>query len=247
MVESTTDTSVSNQTENGPDSAISDAYINWPCAVRRGVSLWLIYHILGLVICPASLMLPGALTDIYVQCYSHYLQPIHQMQGHSFFAPQPAAAHVIQYEIELKDKPTSLRQFPLRDEIHPRLMYHRYFMLAERLSGSADEERELLIWSYARHLGTWYSRDDLIGVRVFWMRHNLLGPVDVLDGNDINNEQLYEILEEYAWTREELGIGNISADNTTPASSSEDEETSLDTDNRPSDQTDELPVEESQP
>ena len=51
--------------------------------------------------------------------------------GYRFFAPNPGPSHIVRYEVDTADGETVKGQFPDRDKIWPRLLYHRHFMISE--------------------------------------------------------------------------------------------------------------------
>ena len=74
--------------------------------------------------------------------------PVHRLlfQGHGyrFFAPEPGPGHFVECRFTMKDGSESISRFPDRDAHQPRLLYHRWFMLAEtiftELDGTPDAE-----------------------------------------------------------------------------------------------------------
>ena len=74
--------------------------------------------------------------------------PVHRVlfQGHGyrFFAPEPGPGHFVECRFTMKDGSESVSRFPDRAVHRPRLMYHRWFMLAEtiftELDGTPDTE-----------------------------------------------------------------------------------------------------------
>ena len=76
-----------------------------------------------------------------------YSQWLYMNHGYFFFAPNPGPGHLIQCSNENSNQAFLL---PNRDEHWPRLLYHRYFMLAEFYSSryappqvSAEEKKDL--------------------------------------------------------------------------------------------------------
>ncbi len=55
--------------------------------------------------------------------------------GYRFFCAEPGPSHLVQYELTLADGKVQTGRFPDLREQSPRLLYHRYFMLAEHLNG----------------------------------------------------------------------------------------------------------------
>ena len=72
--------------------------------------------------------------------------PVHRMlflgHGYRFFAPEPGPGHFVECRFKMKDGSDSVLRFPDRNLHQPRLLYHRWFMLAEtiftELEGTPD-------------------------------------------------------------------------------------------------------------
>ena len=64
-----------------------------------------------------------------------WVSPVHRAlflgHGYRFFAPNPGPSHLVQYKITRSDGTQQESFFPDRETIHPRLLYHRWFMLSE--------------------------------------------------------------------------------------------------------------------
>jgi hypothetical protein len=54
--------------------------------------------------------------------------------GYRFFAPDPGPSHLVEYELTMPSGKVEKGRFPDRRQEWPRLLYHRYFMLAEHLN-----------------------------------------------------------------------------------------------------------------
>jgi hypothetical protein len=100
-----------------------------------------------------------------------YLDALYLNQGHSFFAPDVGPGHLIQYEcFDVNGKSIERGELPSRKENWPRLLYHRYFMLADQSDGWGDDKQTRDSWqrryldAYARHL--LYVNNDAESVRV---------------------------------------------------------------------------------
>jgi len=120
--------------------------------VKRIVSAWLLYHVLAIVIAPASVAPSSGLMQTCWRAFRPYLQVLYLNHGYHFFAPEPSSSTLVGYTLEFPDGRTEIGRFPHRG-IAPRLMYHRHFMLTEFLGFVADEEEQPWHRSYARHLG----------------------------------------------------------------------------------------------
>ncbi len=186
------------------------------------ITIWLIYHILGAIIFPASVKsYPGSLLFETSRFWEPYMEGLHMIHGHRFFAPDPpTTGMLIEYEIAEPDGRVTIRQFPNR-AISPRLMYHRYFMLSERAQFAVtndiendpqipEEERnrakavrEAWFRMYARHLLRWHGGERIVLRRVY---HEVVSPRYILDGGSLDDPKLYRRVELGAWTRQELGL-----------------------------------------
>src|SRR5262245_18493451 len=135
-----------------------------PLWVRVGLSVLLLVHLAAVFTGPWAVfstqrpqreqfLLAGDVQGLLLP----YMGTARLANGYGFFAPEPGPSHPVRYELELADGRTIEGTFPNRQEEWPRLLYHRYFMLAEtaaRFSGpeTPPEIRELVARSYAEHL-----------------------------------------------------------------------------------------------
>src|SRR5688572_2536370 len=99
----------------------------------------------------------------------------------------------MRYELTLADGRWVTGVFPNLEVHQPRLLYHRHFMLSEKVAGPAGAPW-ICDWplSYAAHLAARHSATD---VRLTFIRHNLPLPADVLGGMRLDDERLYEEVE----------------------------------------------------
>jgi hypothetical protein len=118
------------------------------------ISVWLVYHLLGLIVAPASIPPSSELVQSSWVIFGPYLQVLNMNQGNHFFAPDPGASTIVRYKAERADGSIVEGQIPHRG-ISPRLMYHRHFMLTESLGATDVEDtrvRPLLVRAMARQL-----------------------------------------------------------------------------------------------
>ncbi len=78
---------------------------------------------------------PSPFAEAVYRCFRPYLSALYLNHGYSFFAPDPGPAHLVDYRVEFGDgrEPITGR-FPNLKLQRPRLLYHRYFMIAESLN-----------------------------------------------------------------------------------------------------------------
>jgi hypothetical protein len=170
--------------------------------LKRLLNGWLAFHLAAILLYPASIPVPraGLLHQICERFFIRYLQGLGMTGGHRFFAPEPGAALLIQYQVTRPDGSVVRDIFPKR-EIRPRLLYHRHFMLSERSARVGNEEDWYAM--YARHLAIWYGAERIAMQRVV---HRLPSPQDVMEGKPLDAPEFIIVEPIGEWTREELGV-----------------------------------------
>ncbi|HEX5103346.1 MAG TPA: hypothetical protein VFV87_06025 [Pirellulaceae bacterium] len=67
--------------------------------------------------------------------FEPYYQALYLDHGYFFFAPTIGPTHLVDYKVEFEDgRPPIEDRFPDLQTERPRLLYHRYFMMAEALN-----------------------------------------------------------------------------------------------------------------
>lgn len=118
--------------------------------------------------------------------YRHYLNLLYLNHGYEFFAPDPAGTHVIGYRVTRPDGSTVEGRFPDLKDQWPRLLYHRYMMLAEQTEMMGPESGR----HYADYLATLYGGPSRIDLVI----HLLLSPQKVLEGTSLDAQSTYKVL-----------------------------------------------------
>jgi hypothetical protein len=151
----------------------------WPPIVRGLVSVLLVWHVSAVFL--AAVSVPGPTSPLVLSIAQKppmqwYLDALYLNQGHSFFAPEVGPGHLIQYEcFDQNGQSVERGELPNRKEHWPRLLYHRYFMLAEQAERWSDDKQERDNWqrkyleAYARHL--LYVNKDAQSARVRRFAH----------------------------------------------------------------------------
>lgn len=192
---------------------------------RWALSLVIGFHVLAVFLAPftfASTPAPG-MSDpspaaLSLMRWMHpYIEALYLQHGYAFFAPDPGPSHLFKVKLEYADgRPTEELTFPDLKRHRPRLMYHRHFMLSERLvvghvpgvapPGVAGDMSELMRWrrgretyetyfhtlrnSYVHHLQTRYGADKVSLVRV---EHRMAGVDEVIERHQrIDARDTYE-------------------------------------------------------
>ncbi len=178
--------------------------------VKLLVSGLICFHLTAMLICP--LATPPS-SDLFGTIWSKlqwYTEPLYMNHGYRFFAPDPGPSHLVRYEVELDNGEKVEAEMPNLDRHWPRLLYHRHFMLTERLGNGPLESPAMqgMIRSYAQHL---YALHDAQRVKLYLRRHFIPFPEQISKGMKLNDPSLYqeELLIDYAG---EEGMEAVPAD-----------------------------------
>jgi hypothetical protein len=120
--------------------------------LRWLVSILVVLHISAVVVSPSSVPPTSAFWDKGWWLFRPYLQLMYLNHGYKYFAPEPGPSTLLAYTLEFDDGTTRQETIPNRG-IHPRLLYHRHFMLSEFLNFAPDDWHR----TYARHLCRTYG------------------------------------------------------------------------------------------
>ena len=106
----------------------------WSSTTRMVVSALLVGYLFMVVIGP--LANPVGSKHLTTPL-SNFFRPAHQAlftgHGYRFFGPDPGPSHLLIYKVQKSDGVQIEGRFPNRNEHWPRLLYHRWFMLSERV------------------------------------------------------------------------------------------------------------------
>lgn len=172
-------------------------------------SVLILWHVTAVFLAPLSVPPSSQLVAEITQQppMQWYLDVLFINHGYQFFAPDPGAGHLIDYEV-VDDLGNRIQgRFPdLRDQ-WPRLRYHRYFMLAEQAELPVPDEKIRNEWlrkylnAYAHQLIREYDGQS---ARVRRVIHFPLYRDDALNGMKLDDERTYETQVEVTQTRRDL-------------------------------------------
>jgi len=171
-------------------------------AVKGLVSLWIVYHLAGIVVAPASVPPSSELVRNVWRGFGWYLQTLHLNHGFHFFAPDPGPSTIVRYAAELPDGGVTTGQIPDRETMRPRLLYHRHFMLTESLAATDMlplEVAPLHVRAMARQIARQHGATHVSLSRV---THLLPDMAWCRAGLPLDDPQLYEEqpLGRFAWS-----------------------------------------------
>ncbi len=186
-----------------PDSSIR---ARWAAEKPRGtaasigyalVSLWLVYHLAGIVIAPWSVPPSSRLVQNSWRYVGPYVQILFLNHGYHYFAPEPGNSTLIGYVVEMPDGRHETGRIPNRG-IWPRLLYHRHFMLTEFLAASDNYPPKIhdeLLKSMAREL---CREHGAIRVTLTKVTHKLPSMERIRAGGTLNDNYAEEFLCTYS-------------------------------------------------
>jgi hypothetical protein len=194
----------------------------WHPAWRIGISVLLLLHLTIVIIVPLSMpppQSPGSpLAQRILGWVRPYVDAFQVSHFYGFFAPNPGPSHLVHYELEMPDGKTVTGEIPDLKRKFPRLLYHRHFMLSEKLANMApanppqrppetagpedikEWEQAYARWelqrdafqavarSYARHM---QSTTGARSVQLGLVEHAIPGPVAVINGQKLDDPALY--------------------------------------------------------
>ncbi len=97
------------------------------------LNLWLVYHLVAIVLAPWSVPPASRLVQNSWRAVGGYDQVLFLNHGYHYFAPEPGNSTLVGYVLEMPDGSLQTGRIP-NGQIHPRLLYHRHFMLTEALA-----------------------------------------------------------------------------------------------------------------
>ena len=151
------------------------------------LNLWLAFHVFAIVISPAGM--PPA-SPLLVDA-SRVAQPYNELlflnHGYHYFAPDPGASTLVQYEIERPGDIPLKGRFP-DTATFPRLRYHRFFMLAENVRAFSPEIQEAILEAYARHFAKIHNAER---IRLSFINHEPSSIARIQAGGKLDDPETY--------------------------------------------------------
>lgn len=169
--------------------------------VRVLASVFLAFHVFVLFLYPASNTRTSDTVRNVAQSpwLRWYADPLYLNHGHNFFAPDPGAGFIVNYEVRDKSGVVIADgKFPDAERIWPRLRYHRYKMLADQINTpvpDAPNYRTEMLERYAQQL---MRQHDGESATLSYEVHQILpyfdwlgNPEQGIEGKSLNDRSLY--------------------------------------------------------
>lgn len=148
---------------------------------------WLVFHVFAIFIAPAGMPPASPLLVDASQVARPYNNALFLNHGYHYFAPDPGASTLVSYRIERPGKLAEQGRFPDR-AIGPRLLYHRYFMLADNLGGFPEDMQDAIYDAYARHFADLHDSEQ---IELSLLRHHPSSIIRMQAGGQLSDEETY--------------------------------------------------------
>lgn len=123
-------------------TVVPPAATRWSTFGRGTATAFILLYLLHVAMPPLAGPPPSsALAATLIQPLRPLVGALYLGHGYRFFAPDPGPGHAIRWSMRMPDGSTRVGMLPDPAVDRPRLLYHRRFMIAEKISGmvpSAD-------------------------------------------------------------------------------------------------------------
>lgn len=175
-------------------------------AVRKAgfivLNLWLAFHVFAIFISPAGMPPASPLLVDASRIALPYNQLLFLNHGYHYFAPDPGASTLVSWAIDRPGDIPLKGQFP-RPDLFPRLLYHRYFMLAENVRAFPPETQAQVLEGYARHFAELHNSDT---ISLSFISHEPSSIARIQAGGQLSDPEMYfeEPIEFYDFSRPQV-------------------------------------------
>ena len=118
-----------------PPSSTAPAARRWPPLARLLASLLILLYLAAVLLPPLAGPPPASeLASVMLQPFRPLVGSLSLSHGYRFFAPNPGPGHSIRWTITTADGGQATGIIPDAERDWPRLLYHRRFMIPEKLA-----------------------------------------------------------------------------------------------------------------
>lgn len=163
------------------------------------VNVLLIWHVFAIAISPSAMPPASPLLADASNFARPYNQALFLNHGYHYFAPNPGASSLLEFETAPNNDVPQLERIPDPDAYSPRLRYHRFFMLAENVWAFGDEAQQDFIEAYARHFSRKLNSES---ISVISVSHDPAPMRRIMAGGDLQHPTSYlrEVLADFQFS-----------------------------------------------
>ncbi|MFM8735705.1 MAG: hypothetical protein ACKOC8_10980 [Pirellulales bacterium] len=115
--------------------ATTSTVMRWSPAVRAMASVVILIYLAAVILPPLAGPPPASeLAGVVLQPLRPLVGSLYLGHGYRFFAPNPGPGHTIRWTMALADGGTKTGSVPDETLDRPRLLYHRRFMVSEKIA-----------------------------------------------------------------------------------------------------------------
>ncbi len=184
---------------------------SWSRPARGVASLLLATYLAAVIVPPLAGPPPASeLANALLQPLRPLVGAAYLGHGYRFFAPDPGPGHTIRWTVAMPDGSTRSGMIPDRDTDWPRLLYHRRFMVAEKVAAVVptveaprevrDRAKEDWLPLVKGVAGNLLRQTGGVRVRLDMVEHYLQDPGEVIRGEQ--GADVITPLGSYAWAEE---------------------------------------------
>lgn len=151
------------------------------------LNVWLAFHVFAIFISPAGMPPASPLLVDAAQIARPYNQFMFLNHGYHFFAPDPGASTLVSYVVDQPGDAPVKGRFP-DTSIEPRLLYHRYFMLAENLGAFHPEMQAEIYTAYARYFSEMHDSNS---ITLSLLSHNPSSIIRIQAGGELSDPETF--------------------------------------------------------
>ena len=170
------------------------------------LNVWIVFHVLAVFLAPAGMPPASPLLVNAARLARPYNEALFLNHGYHYFAPDPGASTLVEWRIDRDGDIPLTGRFP-DEQTQPRLLYHRFFMLAENVEAFAPEAQGPILEGYARYIAEQHNADK---VSLSFVRHYPASMIRIQAGGSLEDPDSFERISLGTWN-----FGNLESETPT--------------------------------
>ena len=160
------------------------------------LNLWLAVHVYCVASAPLTMEPHSDTLSAIAEPAQPYNQALFLNHGYHYFAPDVGSSTIIEYRIPRPEDVDITGRFP-HPGIGPRLLYHRYFMLADNFRAFPEEFQADIMSAYARHFAEQHD-SEVIQLKI--TEHAPAAAARIVAGGTLSDADSFRVAGEGTWT-----------------------------------------------